>query len=824
MSDELDVRIKTTLEADEAASASKIKSQIPAIENSLKSRPIKVQVEADTSSTAQNIQTSVKQATNSLKGQKVAIPIDAAFNINLKSSAEIEREVQRLVDKISDNKGKLADFKIETDGMDNARKVILRYKNDAEETVGTVLKLKKTIDKLPDGSISENSYWAIDSNTLAKDLAKLDKQAEKLEKIRRKVEIFRAEVSKNNTIKDQFDFSAIDTALNEGNLRRASAAFAELRDQYTLFNTVNKKDFANHAIENLPKQIDDASRSLNILNDQFSKLQMSGMSVPKETFDRISSLSQEVQTLSANGMDQDALARFNEISFEINKITNEYRIMQSEMSSAKAEEGVKRLATNIQRVQQELLNMTTQWSAFMAKSPDLKAKWQDLFDRAPLIKTQAELTSFRAEMQLLSKEVIGAGLNQKTFWGQVGDNIKKFSSWFFIGGGVASAVREIKAMFGAVKEVDTAMISLRKTTNETEASYSRFLKRAAKTSVDLGSTMSNMIESVADFTRMGYSLPQAEELAKVANIYLNVGDDMTNISQANETIISTLRGMNMDASEAMKLVDILNNVSNKYAVSSGDLGVGLQNSVSALSLAKNDIYQIVAMLTSMSEITQDASESGNALKILSMRLRGMKGKLEEIGEEYDNVLPVSKIQTQILDLAGVNIMDSLDPTKFKSTYQIMLEISKVYKDLSETDQAQLLEIIAGKQRGNSISALLKNMSRAEDVLADATNSAGSAMKEQDQWMNSIEAKQQRLTAQFQEFSTTVLNSGLIKGAVDAGSGLLGTVTSIVKSLNTIPTLAGVAMAALAFKNKGKRTMPANTRLQLCVLVSRSSNA
>ena len=45
----------------------------------------------------------------------------------------------------------------------------------------------------------------------------------------------------------------------------------------------------------------------------------------------------------------------------------------------------------------------------------------------------------------------------------------------------------------------------------------------------------------------------------------------------------------------------------------------------------------------------------------------MKGELEDLGEEYDNIESISKIQTQILNLTSgkVNIFD--DNGKFRST-------------------------------------------------------------------------------------------------------------------------------------------------------------
>jgi hypothetical protein len=67
----------------------------------------------------------------------------------------------------------------------------------------------------------------------------------------------------------------------------------------------------------------------------------------------------------------------------------------------------------------------------------------------------------------------------------------------------------------------------------------------------------------------------------------------------------------------------------------------------------------------------------------------MKGDLEAIGEEFEDIESVSKIQTQIYNLTkgSVNIMDDLDPTKFKSTYEIMKQISAVWSEISEVDQA-----------------------------------------------------------------------------------------------------------------------------------------
>lgn len=63
----------------------------------------------------------------------------------------------------------------------------------------------------------------------------------------------------------------------------------------------------------------------------------------------------------------------------------------------------------------------------------------------------------------------------------------------------------------------------------------------------------------------------------------------------------------------------------------------------------------------------------NALKILSLRLRGMKGELQELGEEVDeNVTSISKMQTQILNLTGGKVNIFNDDGDFKSPYEIKI--------------------------------------------------------------------------------------------------------------------------------------------------------
>lgn len=168
----------------------------------------------------------------------------------------------------------------------------------------------------------------------------------------------------------------------------------------------------------------------------------------------------------------------------------------------------------------------------------------------------------------------------------------------------------------------------------------------------------------------------------------------------------------------------------------------------------------------------------------------MKGELEALGEEYENVESISKIQTQILNQTNgaVNIFDKNG--NFKSTYEILKGISKVWSDISQVDKAALLETIAGKQRGNQISALIQafQSGQIEKAYEASVNSAGSAMQEQERWMESLEAKTQQLEAAFQSLSSTVFDSDFLKVLVDSGITLTNVLDTVIDKIGVIPTL------------------------------------
>lgn len=287
----------------------------------------------------------------------------------------------------------------------------------------------------------------------------------------------------------------------------------------------------------------------------------------------------------------------------------------------------------------------------------------------------------------------------------------------------------LQQVYQNVVDIDSAMTELKKVTDETSGTYSKFLSEAGDRAKAVGSTVSDIVNATADYARLGYSLDDAKTLADVSAVYYNVGDDLDSFTTATDNIVGTMKAFNLEADDAIGLVDKLNAVSNNFAVSSGDLGNILQRSASAMEAAGNTLDQTIALGTAMNSVLQSADTTGTTLKVLALRLRGASTELASMGEETDGVATsTSKLRAQIAALTNVDGSGGFDiltdSGAFKSTYDIIQGIAKVYDRMSDVDQASLLELIAGKNRANGVAALLKQASQAEDVLQTSLNSSG----------------------------------------------------------------------------------------------------
>ena len=416
--------------------------------------------------------------------------------------------------------------------------------------------------------------------------------------------------------------------------------------------------------------------------------------------------------------------------------------------------------------------------------------------------TEFEKSDLDNQFKNLQSRISAEGLTGNSMWTELTRGFKQIGQFALTYGVIQNTAMQLPSkIISAVTDVDSAMTNLYKVTDETDQRYQKFFNNAGNTSKYLGRDMSSYINQTAEWAKLNYSLSDSEQLSKLSSIYANVGEvgDETAVSD----MVTAMKAFNIQASDAQKIIDSYNRLGNEFAVTSADIGEGISNSASSSATAGNDFDQATSMIVGMSEITQSANEAGNALKVVSMRLRGY----DEETQSYTN--DVEELSGKVADLTktsetpgGISLFTDDTKQTYKDTYTLMEDISKIYDKLSDKNRAELLEVIAGKNRGNQIAALIQafQSGQVQKAYEASKNSEGSAQQEQDRWLNSIEAKQQQFASQWQKFSTDLLDSDLIKGVVDFGSGFLGFLDSAIEKFGAFKTIAGAAGIAKTIKS------------------------
>lgn len=348
-----------------------------------------------------------------------------------------------------------------------------------------------------------------------------------------------------------------------------------------------------------------------------------------------------------------------------------------------------------------------------------------------------------------------------------------------------------------VTDINTQITELAKVSEQSSKQIYADFDSYADIAKEVRGTISDTIAATADWSKNEYSIPDAKQLAEISQLYKNVGDGI-DIDTANESLISTLKGFQLEADQAEHIVDVFNEVSNNESISSGGIGEALQRSAASFNAASTSLEKSVSLVTATNSVLQDPEKVGNMWRTVSARLRGSETELKEMGEDTDGlVTSTSKLQALVKGITGFDIMKDKDT--YKDIYDIVLGIGEKWKDLSDIDRASLLEALAGKQQSNALAAALSNIDILKKSYEEATNAEGSAREENEEYSKSIQASIDLTNAKLEELSNDLLSSNFLKGAIDAGGKLLDLLDFIISDGREIPAIFTTIGAVIGAK-------------------------
>lgn len=240
------------------------------------------------------------------------------------------------------------------------------------------------------------------------------------------------------------------------------------------------------------------------------------------------------------------------------------------------------------------------------------------------------------------------------------------------------------------------------------------------------------------------------------------------------------------------------NRTNKFAIDSSGVGEALRRSAAALAAANNTLDESIALATAGNNVIQDPDVVGTALKTSSMFLRAAKVEAEEAGVETEGMATsVAKLRDELISLSGVDIM--LNNDTFKSTFQVYGELADKWSQISDINQAAILEKLGGKRQANIIAAILTNFDEARKVLETAAGAEGSALAENDKYLESIEGHAQSLERSFEKLSMDFLDEEVVKTVLDVLKSIVETI-DYLQSNGMIAALIGGGFASKLVKD------------------------
>lgn len=351
---------------------------------------------------------------------------------------------------------------------------------------------------------------------------------------------------------------------------------------------------------------------------------------------------------------------------------------------------------------------------------------------------------------------------------------------------VTSAFRDA---LQTMKEVDSALVTIQKTTGYTGERLEQLTKNAYELASAYGRTATEILNAASVYARAGFK-DNLEQMTELSALLQNVGD--LEGETAAKFLVSANAAWKLNGSydALLSIIDGLNEQTNQAAVDMEGLTSGITVAGSVFAAAGESVQTFAGLLGTTIAVTQrSGSEVGRGLRTIAMNIRQIKGELDD-GEIIDEA-SISDA-AKALHSIGISVADKNG--ELRMTSAVLNELAGKWNKLTTAEQSYIAQSLAGKRQANILVSLMRNWDEAQRQMALYANGAGSAMKENEIYLNSWEAKTKQLSASWTKFVSDIVDTDMIKGALD---GIISLVNSLDSQMGRTVVTAGALSLAIS---------------------------
>lgn len=188
------------------------------------------------------------------------------------------------------------------------------------------------------------------------------------------------------------------------------------------------------------------------------------------------------------------------------------------------------------------------------------------------------------------------------------DSFGKFAKWQIVGDIIHKVKDSLKELVNVSIELDTAYIDLQKVTSLAADDFDMITNKAYTLGQTVAKTTTEAIQAMTEFSRGGYTIQESTGiLAQNALMWTNIADGTVSTAESAEMMIAVMKAFNIQANDTLHILDALNEVSNSFAVSSGDLSNSLTKSSAVLANAGVSFEQQLGLITAGTEVLRNAN-------------------------------------------------------------------------------------------------------------------------------------------------------------------------------------------------------------------------
>ena len=347
-----------------------------------------------------------------------------------------------------------------------------------------------------------------------------------------------------------------------------------------------------------------------------------------------------------------------------------------------------------------------------------------------------------------------------------------------------------------VQEFDKSMTSIQMITLKSDSQMSTLGDGLISKAKELKISISEITQSAETLYRQGLSDEEVNERLDVISKFSKVSG--TKVDAATKLITVAMNtGL---VSNPETAADIVTALGDSAATNASEIEKGIEKAGAAAAADGTTFAELASMLTAITSTTQiGGNVAGRTLNTIFGRMNKI-GTNELIVDENGNKVSGSAV-AKLLEAQGIKMYD--ENGNKRSSYDTLYALSQKWESMSDAEQQQIANAIAGTRQYSNFAAIMQGMSegKVSDYMSLTESSTGIVDEKYEIYVKSLQASLTDLKNTFDELVHDLTNSGTLTGVLDFFTGMIKGVDNLTNSMGglgaalttVMPMLIGLAL-------------------------------